>query len=191
MNKRENSSAVIDGILRLIVGGGAIATIVIAPNMAKVIDKPVYDYFKKLNKRQREREFKRLLYYVKQRGLVESTSEDYAHGLVITDKGRKRLNRREFETLNIAQPKKWDNRWRLVFFDIPEEHKIGRRQLITKLKLLGFVQLQRSVWVYPFPCRQEVELVTSKYEVQKYVSYVEAVGIDAEDLLKKRFKHVL
>jgi DNA-binding transcriptional regulator PaaX len=191
MNKDVKTSAIIDGLLRFAVGGGVLATIIVMPNMANVLSKPVFAYFDKLDKRQREREFQRILYYMKQQGLIAATSKGYEHGLVITKKGKERLHRKEFDSLVIKRPKNWDKQWRLVFFDIPEEHRSGRRQLMNKLKTLGFMQLQRSVWVYPFPCRAEIELVTTMYEVQKYVSYVEATGIDSEHLLKKRFKSIL
>lgn len=191
MKQGEDTSAVIDGLLRVLVGGGAIATILVAPGMAKVLDKPLFAYFNKLDKRSRKRETQRILYYMKRRGLVLSTTEDYLHGLVITKKGLKRLQNREFETLAIARPKNWDKRWRMVLFDIPEEHKVGRKQLIYKLKMIGFIQLQRSVWMHPFPCRSEIELVTKTYNVQKYVSYVEATGIDSEQHLIERFKDIL
>lgn len=191
MNDDRNTSAVIDGLLRFTISGGVIATVLIMPNMAQVLEAPVRKYFGKLDKRQQEREIKRLLYYMKQRGLIAPTSRGYEHGIVVTRKGRERLKRSDFENLVIHRPATWDKKWRLVFFDIPEESRIARRQLICKLKLLGFIQLQRSVWVHPFPSRSEVELVVSCYKIEKYVSYVEATGIDSESLLRKRFSGLL
>lgn len=44
-------------------------------------------------------------------------------------------------------------------FDIPQEKKISREALRGKLKELGFHQLQKSVWIYPFECRVEMELL--------------------------------
>lgn len=191
MNDRVKTASIIDGLLRFAVGGGMIATILVLPNMAKALDAPTKAYFNKLDKRQRERELKRLLYYMKQQGLVIPGAKGYEHGLIVTKKGKQRLKVTDFEELTIKHPKEWDKLWRLVFFDIPEEYRAGRRQLIHKLKLIGFLQLQRSVWVHPFPCRPEIELVTTTYNVEKYVSYIEATGIDSEHLLKKRFSSLL
>ena len=191
MNKRVETAAAIDGILRFVVGGGTIATILIAPGMAEVLDKPTRAYFSRLDKRSQQRELKRILYYMKQKGLIKPTSEDYAHGLVVTKQGKHRIKHSDFENITIPELEKWDQKWRLVFFDIPEEHRAGRRQLINKLKQIGFQQLQQSVWVHPFPSRPEIEQIASEYKVQKYVSYIEATGLDSQNPLKKRFKAIL
>lgn len=185
------ASAAIDGILRFAVGGGVIATILVAPGMAEVLDRPTRAYFNKLDKRAQQREIRRLVYYMRQRGLVVSTSEDYMHGLVVTRQGLRRLKTVDFENIQIPILPKWDKRWRLVMFDIPESHRTGRRALMAKLKILGFLQLQRSVWVYPFPCRGEIEAVTTYYKVAKYTSYIEALSIDNEAALIKKFRTIL
>ncbi len=185
------TSAVIDGIMRFIVGGGTITTILAAPGMAEVLDKPTLNYFNKLDKRAQRRELKRLVYYMKQKGLVYPTSEEYMHGIVVTKKGLERLKTIDFETLQIPTPTKWDNKWRLVLFDIPEHRRAGRRVLISKLKAIGFLQLQRSVWVHPLPCRAEIEVITHHYNIARYVSYIDATGIDNHDVLVKKFKTIL
>lgn len=186
-NQSDNISAVIDSILRIATSGGLLATALFAPDAIKLLDKPSQKYFAKLDKRQRARELKRLQYYMKQQGLVAYTTDDYEHGITVTKRGLKRLRQREFITLCIEPQKDWDHKWRLVFFDIPETKRQARRALMFKLKEIGFVQLQRSVWCHPFPCRPEIEIITSKYEVHKYVSYVEATHIDNQKLLIKRF----
>lgn len=191
MKHRTKTALVVDDLLRFVVAGGAIATILVAPGMAKALDTPLRKYFNKFDKRKQQAELRRVLYYMKSQGLIATTTNDYEHGLLVTKKGKGRLEQASYDNLVIGSPEKWDKRWRIVFFDIPEQCRIGRRQLIHKLKLLGFIQLQRSVWVHPFPCRQEIELVTSTYNVQKYVSYIEASSIDNQIALEKRFKTLL
>ena len=44
----------------------------------------------------------------------------------------------------------WDGKWRIVIFDVSERRRTGRDLLRRQLKLLGFIQLQSSVWVSPF-----------------------------------------
>lgn len=187
----DTSSAIIDGLLRMAAGGGLLVTAFFAPDAIKLLDKPAQKYFHKLDDRQQKRELRRLQYYMKQKGLITYTTDEYEHGIIITKKGLKRLKQREFTNLAIPQQQVWDHKWRLVFFDIPEQKRAGRNSLIYKLKAVGFVQLQRSVWCHPFPCRTEIELITSTYDIHKYVSYVEATGIDSEKLLIKRFQKIL
>lgn len=185
------SSEVIDNLLRFAVAGGVLTVAVLAPNAITMLDKPTRAYFKKLDERSKQREFKRLLYYMKQRDYIKPRAGGYDHGIIITKKGREYLSRTDLEQLSISRPKQWDKQWRIVFFDIPERYKAGRKQLAYKLKQIGFYQLQRSVWVHPFPCRPEIEFITATYEVQKYVSYIEAGTIDSEHLLIERFKQII
>jgi DNA-binding transcriptional regulator PaaX len=39
---------------------------------------------------------------------------------------------------------KWDEKWRIVAFDIPEKFKTGRDALRRKLKEVGFHELQKK-----------------------------------------------
>lgn len=51
---------------------------------------------------------------------------------------------------------KWDKKWRLLIFDIEEERRIIRDLLRKKIKELGFVLWQESVYVSPFPIEKEI-----------------------------------
>lgn len=190
-NKPAGSSAIIDGLLRVAAGGGLLTSAVFAPEIVKLLDVPIQKYFDRLDKRSQHRELKRLQYYMRQRGLISYTTDEYEHGITITKRGLKRLKQKEFATLQIPRLATWDHKWRLVFFDIPEHKRAGRTSLVYKLKQTGFIQLQRSVWCHPYPCREEVELITNTYKIQKYVSYVEATGIDSEKFLISRFSKIL
>lgn len=165
--------------------GGIISAALIVPNVTQALDKPIQAYLASLDKKARERELQRVLRYMKQQQLV---SENYQHGLQITVKGRNRLKKRDFEELTIKNPAHWDCKWRLVLFDIPEEKREARRELTGKLKTLGFQLLQQSVWIHPFPCRREIELVCETFDVSKYVTYIETSHIDHEKYLIQRFQ---
>ena len=188
MSKNDTTTAIIDGLLRFTVTGGAIATTLVIPNAIQALDKPLNLYLNRLDKRAREREMRRIAAYMKKRGLVRG---DYEHGLIITKTGRKRAAKADFERLSIKQPKQWDKKWRLVLFDIPEQHKKGRDYLTHKLKTLGFKQLQQSVWIYPFACRPEVETVSLAFRVSQYITYIETAHIDHQEKLVTRFSSVL
>jgi DNA-binding transcriptional regulator PaaX len=188
MAKNDETSAVIDGILNFTIAGGVIMSILVAPNAAKVFDKRLKLYFKKMDKRSRERELRRLTNYMKKQGLITG---DYEHGLIITKQGRRRVKKADFDNMAIEKPKKWDGKWRLVMFDIPEQYKAGRNHLTYKLKMLGFKQLQKSAWIFPFECRQEIETVCERFEVSRFVTYIETDYIDHQDKLTDKFHSVM
>src|SRR5574337_352735 len=185
MSNRDNTTAVIDGILRLTAGGAFIGSAILVPGLAIGLDKPFNALMNTLDKRAREREFRRVLNYMERQKLI--SRQKYQHGIEITEKGRRRLRKVEFDNLKVNKPKKWDGKWRLVIFDIPEEHKSARNSLGSKLKLLGFTPLQRSVWIYPFPCHELIESIKLYYKVTRFVTYVEASHIDKDGVLKNRF----
>jgi len=188
MGRNDTTSAVIDGLLRFVVAGGTLSLGVMAPGMLKVLDKPTHGFFKKLDQRARQREYRRLIAYMKSRKLI---AENYQHGLRITRTGMQRIKRADFDNLTIDKPSQWDGRWRIVMFDIPQSHDSGRRALTNKLKQMDFVLLQQSVWIHPFPCRHEVSAVCAHFSVTKYVTYIETSHIDYEYYLKKRFANIL
>ena len=187
MARNDTTSAIIDGLLQVLIVGGLLATTLAAPNAVQALDKPLACYFRGLDKRTREREYRRVLRYMKRQGLIKYGSEDYEHGIQITKTGIKRAEQADLDRMNIARPKSWDKKWRIVFFDIPETNKQARDHLTRKLKELGFRQLQKSVWIHPFPCRDEVAAVTHQYGVSRFVTYIETIFIDSQDKLKARF----
>jgi hypothetical protein len=185
MARNDETSALIDGILRFTVTSGTLAAGIIMPNLLIALEKPLNRYYKHLDRRARERELRRILGYMRSQRLISDT---YEHGLTITEKGRKRLSKAEFDRIEVQPLQRWDKQWRLVFYDIPEKHKVGRNALTAKLRELGFYQLQRSVWVHPFPCREVIKEVTVRFEISRYTSLVEAPFIDSQQKLIQRFQ---
>lgn len=185
MAKRGEISETVDNLLKIAMAGGVLSVGLFAPNALQALDKPMKLYFRKMDARQREREIRRALTYMRSQKLVTGS---YEHGLQITKRGKARLEKSNLDNIKIAVPKKWDKKWRLVFFDIPEEKKTGRDALTRKLKELGFRQLQKSAWIYPYPCRQEIETVCTQYQVDEYITYIETSYIDKQQKLKKLFK---
>jgi DNA-binding transcriptional regulator PaaX len=48
------------------------------------------------------------------------------------------------EEVKLKKPEKWDKKWRIVIFDIPNKKKPARNTLTEKLKKLGFYHLQKA-----------------------------------------------
>ena len=82
----------------------------------------------------------------------------------ITPLGKKKINQYKFKELKILK-EKWDGWWRVVIFDIPEYQKIARNALRHKLKYLGFFPLQKSVFVCPFKCEEQIEMIGNFYDI--------------------------
>jgi len=86
-----------------------------------------------------------------------------------------------------SKKKKWSGKWFLVIFDVPEEERNKRDYLRDFLREIGFYQYQQSVYVYPYECEKEVDLIKKIVEGGKYISYIVAERLERENLLKKQF----
>ncbi len=108
----------------------------------------------------------------------------------LTNKGKKRIKEYAVDSLKIKKPKIWDKKWRILIFDIPTKPKIynrAREALRNKIKELGFYQMQKSVWVYPYECEDELLFIAEVFEVQKYIEIITAEKILHANEIKRKF----
>jgi len=56
------------------------------------------------------------------------------------------------------------------------------------LKDIGFREIQKSVFVHPFPCLDEINFITEYFQLRNLVRYGEIVNISNEEELKLKFK---
>ncbi|MBI2024095.1 hypothetical protein HYT00_01785 [Candidatus Giovannonibacteria bacterium] len=105
----------------------------------------------------------------------------------LTNKGKARFLVYQFKNISLKKAKKWDKKWRMVLFDIPESKKKIRDSLRRKLKGLGFLEFQKSVFIYPYACRDEINFVINFWDIPENVYYIEA-PIAPDQTLRKHFK---
>ncbi len=103
----------------------------------------------------------------------------------ITEKGKQRVLKYKFNEMIIGRPKKWDGYWRIIAFDIPEKYKRGRDALTRKLKEMELYPLQKSVFICPFECRDEIDFIGEIFNIRKFIHYFVAKEIDDEKYLKQ------
>lgn len=180
-------------ILLTLAAAGAIAIAATSPyfliNIARAIIK-----YKKYNKNNN--------YNIKEYNLWKSLTGLNKNKIIIlknnkdeftiklTEKGKKVVKKILFDNMKIEKQKKWDKKWRIVIFDIPEKKRGKHQRNLMRLKLqtIGFYQLQKSVWVHLYPCEKEVQLICEVYEINPYVNIITAEKIYNDDLLTKYFK---
>ncbi|MES2971945.1 MAG: hypothetical protein V4702_06515 [Patescibacteria group bacterium] len=190
MPLKTKTSLVIDELLKAVLIGGAGLATIAAPNSLVALEKPLKAVLKKLDKSVDSR---KLAYYTKRLNVV--TIDELENGLfeiTLNDKGRKRVQKANFELLQVPRVKKWDQRWRLVVFDIPEKYRDSRRFLTEKLKTMDFYMLQKSLWVHPFPCLEQIALIKHIIpELEPFVVLLETDTIDQHNRLINHFRKIL
>ncbi|MBI2609628.1 hypothetical protein HYW53_00435 [Candidatus Giovannonibacteria bacterium] len=129
----------------------------------------------------------RILRRFQKSGLAVQRNENGRHLFAVTETGRRKALAYSLNDLKIKIPRKWDKRWRMVLFDIPEPKRKKRDALRDKIKQLGFLEFQKSVFVFPYPCDDEINSIINFFDIAENVYCIEAsINPDAE--LRKHFK---
>lgn len=92
--------------------------------------------------------------------------------------------------LDLKKKKQWQGKWYMVLFDVPEKERNKRIYLREFLKQVGFYPYQQSVYVFPYECKQEIELIKKIVEGGKYIDYVVVESLEREKELKLKFNLV-
>src|SRR3989344_8664514 len=117
----------------------------------------------------------------------ERNNTDGTTTLILSENGKKRALRFNIDKLEIKKPPSWDKKWRIVMFDIPEKLRWLRDSLRFHFREIGLIELQKSVFVFPYPCNDEIEFIIESYNARKHVRFILADKIDNELHLKKKF----
>lgn len=112
----------------------------------------------------------------------------YRNGKVaLTKKGENALSMLMLQEYKIPTPKRWDGKWRILIFDIPEHRKRTRDLVRKTLQDVGFIRLQDSVWVYPYDSEDLLILLKADFRIGKDMLYIIADSIENDGLYRKHF----
>lgn len=127
-----------------------------------------FGYDRQLNKSSIAMALKRL----REGGFIEFVNDEEL-ALRITDKGRSKA----LWTKMKLEDEKWDGKWRLVIWDIPEKRKKVRDLFRYQLKQLGFEKIQNSVWASKKNCTFILNEYIKKVGIEDWVKVMEAGSI--------------
>lgn len=168
----------------LLLGGGLALGLAQTPKQYFRVIKGIRGEWQKINRSKLNQSI-RALYNSKLVSIKENT--DSSTTMVINDAGKKKALTYEIDEIKINKPKHWDGLWRIVVFDIPEKNKRAREALRQKLRELEFYQLQKSIFVLPYECKNEVDFIIEVFQIRPHVRYIVAKSLDNELHLKKIF----
>lgn len=188
LNRRSRIEITKQVLLAIAAGSALVAGAITAPNLTAFICKQIYkrtrnrQYFKKRSSIQKS------ISRLRQQELIAiSQDKQDKITLTLTDAGQKRILKYKIEELTIKNPSRWDGKWRIIVFDIPEKHRFGRDALRDKFKTLGLYQLQKSVWVFPYACKNEVDFISNIYGIGRYLLCFETKYLENEQFLMLKF----
>jgi DNA-binding transcriptional regulator PaaX len=167
----------------LLLLGGVLIGFTYSPHGQRKVYREIKKEWKKID-REKFRKSISALQRSKDVRMKQNTDGSYTY--ILSQKGKKKALTYTFQEMKIPTHK-WDGKWRLVAFDIPEEHKKARDALRWKLRRLGFQELQKSVFILPYECQNEIEFILEFFGIRKYVRYGVLESIDNEGELRKIF----
>lgn len=127
--------------------------------------------------------------YLKRKGLVDVKNGIYR----LTGRGEKEAF---FAYLNgevnvhknhRSEDKKWDKKWRLILFDIPEKKRHYRDYLRAIIKTMGFKEFQKSIWIYPHPIPSFLKDLLFEEKIKQYTRFITTYDIEYDKDLRKLF----
>ncbi len=169
ISKHPIASSPLKAVLAIAILGGALTLTAAVPGAAILIGKSMVRA--KKDKKERYQKLWARFYALRKRNVFECIGESPDGGLIyrFTKNGRNLTKKLLLETLDITSPTRWNKKWRVVIFDVPEKFKKARYALWNQLKSLGFYQLQKSVWVHPFPCEREIKFLCDIFNIRPFV----------------------
>lgn len=168
MKSSGSLKTVMNATLAIAALGGIISLGVLAPNMVGGLGKIFSS--EKLENKRRYQEIWRAFHHLRQSRIFEFVEEKDGYALYRPSfLGMKKIKKLVYDELSLSKPRIWDGLWRLVIFDVPKNLHKKRDALREKLKEMGFYQCQKSVWIHPLPCLEEIEFVKDMLEIKSFV----------------------
>lgn len=117
-----------------------------------------------------ERAARSTLSRMKQKGWLRASKDGRRSAYQLTPKGKLLLDeggRRLFG----PRPTRWDERWHLVVYSLPQEMRAARHQLRTGLSWLGYGMLSPGTMIAAYPMRTEVQSLLEELGVEPYADF--------------------
>ena len=173
--KRAKKANVKKIILQSVATAGLISVAVLAPNVLTAL--------KKLGFKPNIYGVKRSRENLVRKGLIKYEGKF----LRLTEMGERELNKMKQFDFSLNRPQKWDKKWRVLVFDIPEYRRKIRDDIRRTLHSIGFMKMQNSVWVYPYDCEDYINLIKADLKIGKDLLYMIVDTIEYDRPIKNFF----
>lgn len=135
-----------------------------------------------------ERFIRNSLHYAHRRGYIKIWRKTGQIHCTVTSLGKDFLFSEFLRNIDPPKMDQWDGKWRIIFFDIPNKLTFARNWLRGTLKRFGCEKMQKSVFITPMKCFEEVDLLRKYLKVENFVRIVEVASLEDEIYWKKKFR---
>lgn len=175
-----------NALLRALAVGGVLSVVLVAPKMLTLM--PSLDRGA-VGRKKLYRSIAQCLSRLERAGVVTLSGASGRREVQLTKKGEEVVDAMYAQEYRIPEPAFWDGRWRVVMFDMHEKRKRVRDRLRMLLQNAGFLRLQDSVWIYPYPCDEFVQLVRAHLSAGngEMLSFI-AEALESDKHLRAHFR---
>jgi DNA-binding transcriptional regulator PaaX len=172
----------------VLLAGGFLALSSISPlSGAQLVRSLIKEYFRK-KRFERERFLRDLKRLQVREMLVYKELSDGKLEITLTKAGRKKILTYNLDDIKLDTKKKWDGKWRLIIFDIPHYYKKARDAFRQKLNQLGFYPIQKSVFIIPYECENEIDFICSVFNIRRFVLILYVSHFEGVEKFRHYFK---
>lgn len=171
-------------VLVLLGAGTFLAANLVVPGLPFVL-KPILEEKRRRDQKEWEKfNLWRLRQVIKR--FREQKIVEVSDGVVkITEKGRQKLLRFNLEEMELKR--KTDGKWRLIIYDIADLRREQRENFRFMLKKLKFLKIQKSVYLTPFICDDEIEYLRQLFGIGEEVLVMKISGVENEQAYRNYF----
>lgn len=184
MNNKTRIDPKVRDVLKLLAVGVVLTTVVLFPGIAAL-----GPLIKEIQKEREKKEWEKFnLWRLRQviKRLERQKMVEVIDGVVgITDKGRRKVLKFNLEKMEIKR--RTDGKWRIIIYDVANPKRSQSEFFRETLKRLNFLRLQKSVYITPFICDDEIEYLRQLFSIGNEVIILKVAGIENEQAYKRYF----
>jgi len=155
-------------VYKIMAGAGDVLNqITKPPTMANWLPGPKDPTFNKYRKKNSEKSFAKLIYYLKRKNYIKVENLKNKKAIILTKEGLGKALKASFAIE--GKRKRKDKKWVMLIFDMPSKNKNARNLMRSILCGLGYKMFQQSVWITPYDVSEKTESLLQFYSLDRYV----------------------
>jgi CRISPR-associated endonuclease Cas2 len=135
-------------------------------------------------KRHSRKQYRESIRRLKNTGVIDIIKKSNVDFIKITEKGALKVL---LAKARVCKTNKWDGKWRVLVFDIPEDFHSYRDRFRKLLKQNNFIKLQASVFVSPYPLSRDAIRYLEESGLRNYIRIMKVEEMDNDKDLKQKF----
>ena len=104
----------------------------------------------------------------------------------ITQKGRSKLLKYDIDKMRLDE-RKLDGYWRLIIYDVKTAKRQNSETFRRAISKLNLLKLQKSVYLTPFRCEDEIEYLRQVFDIGDEVLILRVKNLENEGPYRKYF----